>query len=436
MVKKSEKKSEKLDRGTIYKKTQNGNYFFRYQVNGRRKAVSLQTKDIDIARKKAEEMSRVVTAPSMEVVAAHVNHASFNHKKQTLNIGDAWSVYDKHPDKAKPATVSEQQAYAITWREFREFMADDDILLDDITVDIAVKYADHLRTCQLAVDTHNRKIRRLQKIFTTLSEYFSGENPFSNPGLKRKPREEQNTVRRLSFSKDQEQQLLDVLDNGNTKLKNRHEIRILFYLGMFTGQRMKDCALLQWNRIDFTHQRIWVRQFKTGKEVNIPIADDLTEVLKQAFEWKRNEYVLPNVAERYQTVDKNGKNIGANLLNIDVMRVIRWIGVEPSVHVPERKKKVTVYGFHSLRHSFASHCAEAGVPKAVAQSILGADSDVIDKYYVHVGDEAQKKAIQSIGFGNSEKESPQERNKKALEYIRSLKEKSAEVKKIEALLTG
>jgi integrase len=56
------------------------------------------------------------------------------------------------------------------------------------------------------------------------------------------------------------------------------------------------------------------------------------------------------------------------------------------------KKSVTVYGFHSLRHSFASHCAEAGVPEAVAQSILGAASDIIDKYCVHIGEEAQFKA--------------------------------------------
>jgi len=56
-------------------------------------------------------------------------------------------------------------------------------------------------------------------------------------------------------------------------------------------------------------------------------------------------------------------------VNLDVLRAIRWIGVEPSVTVPGRDKKVTVYGFHSLRHSFASFSAEAGIPKAVLLSI-------------------------------------------------------------------
>ena len=57
---------------------------------------------------------------------------------------------------------------------------------------------------------------------------------------------------------------------------------------------------------------------------------------------------------------------------------------------------MTVYGFHSLRHAFASFCAEAGVPQAVLLSILGTDSEIADKYYTHVGDAAQQQAIDAV----------------------------------------
>lgn len=109
-----------------------------------------------------------------------------------------------------------------------------------------------------------------------------------------------------------------------------------------------------------------MKQFKTGKEVTIPIAPKLLEVLQGALAWKAGEtdYVCSNIAARYNKTDARGKNVGNNLVNIDMLRVIRWIGLEPSVAVPGRDKKVTVYGFHSLRHSFASYCAEAGVPQA------------------------------------------------------------------------
>ena len=183
---------------------------------------------------------------------------------------------------------------------------------------------------------------------------------------------------------------------------------------------MKDCVLLRWNKINFNLKRIWVKQFKTGKEVTIPIAPKLLEVLQGALAWKTGEAdsVCPYIATRYYKTNVLGKNVGNNLVNIDMLRVIRWIGLEPSVEVPGRDKKVTVYGFHSLRHSFASYCAEAGVPQATVLSILGADSEIVNKYYTHVGDEAQRQAIAAI-TGELNGKSAQQRINEALELIRT-----------------
>ena len=205
---------------------------------------------------------------------------------------------------------------------------------------------------------------------------------------------------------------------------------------MFNGQRMKDCVLLRWNKINFNLKRIWVKQFKTGKEVTIPIAPKLLEVLQGALAWKTGEadYVCPNIATRYNKTNALGKNVGNNLVNIDMLRVIRWIGLEPSVAVPGRDKKVTVYGFHSLRHSFASYCAEAGVPQATVLSILGADSEIVNKYYTHVGDEAQRQAIAAV-TGESSGKSAQQRINEALELIRTSTESSdAVLTKVKAIL--
>lgn len=104
---------------------------------------------------------------------------------------------------------------------------------------------------------------------------------------------------------------------------------------------MKGCVLLRWNKINFNLKRIWVKQFKTGKEVTIPIAPKLLEVLQGALAWKAGEtdYVCSNIAARYNKTDARGKNVGNNLVNIDMLRVIRWIGLEPSVAVPGRDKK-------------------------------------------------------------------------------------------------
>ncbi|MDD7984380.1 tyrosine-type recombinase/integrase [Lentisphaera marina] len=425
---------KKISTGTVYQMVDNGTFYFRYQLKGKRKAVSLKTKNFREAIERAEEMVPVINAPTLDIVAAHVKHASFGIESKQLKLSEAWDTYDLHPDKATPATVSEQQSYQRTWVEFTKFMKGDPKLQDITTAD-AIKFADKLRKQKQAVDTHNRKIRRIKRIFETLNNYYPGANPFKSPALHRKRREEQdNHVRRLCFTREQELNLLKVLDDKKYEVINKPEIKVLYYIGMFSGQRMKDCALLQWDTVNFDRRRISVKQFKTGVNVSVPISEKLYTALQEAKQWKINNYVLPNISARYRQEDDNGKNTGATLINNDVMRVIKWIGLEPNQKIPGRKRAVSVYGFHSLRHSFASHCAEAGVPKAVTQSILGAASDILDQYYVHIGEDAQSLAIDAVTKHKDQKKSPQEKIDKVLDYISKLEIDSKEIRAIKKML--
>ena len=420
----------KLKIGTVYQKEEGGIYYFRYQVNGARKAISLKTRNRQAAIKEAERLVPLVQATSPEVIAAHVQYArNLAAPKKTLLLSQAWSIYEKSPERAIPDTVSEALAYKSTFAEFVDWIGNPSATVRDINDDTAARYADDMRKLNIAVSTHNRKIKRIRRVFRVLREYGNGDNPFGSPALLRKEREErEQDVHRLSFTREQEQQLRDVLADSKHKLMNKNEVRVIYYLGMFTGQRLKDCVLLRWSKINFDINRIWVKQFKTGKEVTIPIAPQLLKVLREAQEWQESPtgYVCPHVAARYNKTNAVGKNVGNNLVNIDVLRVIRWIGLEPSIKVPGRDKKVTVYGFHSLRHSFASYCAEAGVPQATVISILGADSDIVTKYYTHVGNEAQQQAIAAIS-GDFNASNAQSKIEEALTLINTSTASSDEV---------
>ena len=412
----------KLEIGTVYQKEDGGIYYFRYQVNGSRKAISLKTKNRKEAIKLAEQQIPLLKASSTEIIAAHVKYAKgLAIAEKNILLSQAWSIYSQSPERATPDTVSEELAYQSTFQAFVDWVNNPKTTLREITEKTAADYADFMRKQNIAVSTHNRKIKRIRRIFRVLREYWSGDNPFQSATLLRKEREErEQDVHRLSFSREQEQELRRVLADDKYKVLNKPEIRVIYYLGMFTGQRLKDCVLLRWSKIDLNMQRIWVKQFKTGKEVTIPIAEELNNILMAAQAWKNSDmdYVCPNVAARYNRIDERGKNIGNNLVNLDMLRVIRWIGVEPSVKVLGRDKRVTVYGFHSLRHSFASYCAEAGVPQATVISILGADSEIVSKYYTHVGDAAQRQAVAAIS-GRFTQVSAQKKVEEALELIRS-----------------
>ena len=331
--------------------------------------------------------------------------------------------------------MGELDAYHATLDEFAAFAGDPGLAVGDVTPELADQFAKHLRTLDISVVTHNRKFKRLRRIFRTLEDHAGGgKNPFSARSLMRQGREERgNEARRLAFTRSQEEALLAVLADTEHKIVHKPELRVVYHLGMFTGQRFKDCVLLKWDRVDLDRRRIWVRQFKTGKEVTIPLAPRLLDVLVEAQAWRRDGYVCPNVAARYGKLDGKGRNIGSSMLNHDALRVIRWIGLETCVEMPGRKRKVTVHGFHSLRHSFASHCAEAGVPKAVILSILGTNSEIVDNFYTHIGEEAQEKAILAL-YGGGGGVSDRERVEKALAFIDSRPDKSPDLQELERIL--
>ena len=415
--------------GTLRQKRKDGNYYYRLTVsNGLRKEFTLHTLNYDEAVRMASELDSIWLAPTKEVALAQMNALrGFSKPELDASFDEAWEIYRTHPDRAVPTTAEEQIGYHRTFQDFAAFatgITKKDVKhpatsIRAVKPELCEEYADDLRSRAISVDTHNRMLRRLRKVFSCLKEYYEGENPFRSKTLWRREREEQGkVVHRQAFTKEQEDRILAVLSDYDPKhkVRNKDEIRVIYTIGRYTGQRLKDCVLLQWQNIDMRHRRIWVTQFKTCKKVTIPIADKLYDALLEAEHWRRNQYVTPHCAERYNRTDEQGVNVGNNLINLDVLRPIRWIGLEPSIKVPGRKRKMTIYGFHSLRHSFASFCAEAGVPKATLLSILGTDSDIADKYYTHVSEESQKKAIAAIS-SRSTPSSSQEKIDRVLKLL-------------------
>ena len=427
----------KLPIGTLYQTRKGGTWYLRYMIQGQRKNVNLKTSDYDEALEEYERLLPTLQADTIEVVAAHVKVArQLGTPEKSLRLGAVWATYSVHPNRATPATMAEQMNYEATWNEFLQFVGKPEMYFHEISPELTAKFADHLRQQHISWETHNRKLRRLKKIARTLIDYLHGTNPFDAPTLQRKAREEQNlTARRLGFSPEQIAELQKALDDPAKVVLNKEEIKVIFYLGMYTGQRLKDCILLRWNRLDWTRNRVSVTQFKTGKQVSIPIAPKLAAVLKEALTWKTSDtdYVCPKVAERYLSENKHGKSYGNSLVNLDVMRVVRWVVGESSVKVPGRTKSVTIYGFHSLRHSFVSMCAAMNIPKATVLSIIGDSPAIVDEFYTHVGDEAQIAAVEAVA-GRIATRSPQERIDHALQYLDTLPD-CPEKQKLREILT-
>ena len=61
-----------------------------------------------------------------------------------------------------------------------------------------------------------------------------------------------------------------------------------------------------------------------------------------------------------------------------------------------RKHKAPDAGFHSLRHTFVSLSANAGVPLHIVQSIVGHESNAMTRHYFHENVAALQQAVEAI----------------------------------------
>ena len=78
-------KSVRLSVGSIFHKGPGKIYFYRYQVDGHRKTVSLQTTNCAEALRKAEEFIPIIKATSTEVIAAYVQQVAQNNTPKLRN---------------------------------------------------------------------------------------------------------------------------------------------------------------------------------------------------------------------------------------------------------------------------------------------------------------------------------------------------------------
>lgn len=151
----------------------------------------------------------------------------------------------------------------------------------------------------------------------------------------------------------------------------------LILLGYFTGQRLGDCATLEWKNVNMQKRVIYFKQIKTGKNVQVPMSDDLNEHLQFLTEFIDSKFVCPELAER-------GSG-GAHGLNESFGRIVKKAGIDSQRIQGKGTIHFNRLTFHSLRHSFNSAMAEAGVSQEIRMRLTGHSSFGMNTRYTHTG---------------------------------------------------
>ena len=122
--------------------------------------------------------------------------------------------------------------------------------------------------------------------------------------------------------------------------------------------------------------------------MTIPIHPALRDMLEQTPEVERGGYVLKAISEYYTRAKwRVGYELG---------HIFQAAGIATSVQIEGRRTKTPEATFHSLRHTFVSFAANAGVPLHIVQSIVGHESTAMTRHYYHENIDVLRSAVAAI----------------------------------------
>src|SRR5262245_27563531 len=202
-----------------------------------------------------------------------------------------------------------------------------------------------------------------------------------NPCLGLNPLEEES-VEREPFTPKELRKLLDAATGDWQRA-------IAF--AYFTGARLGDVANMRWSAIDWNKRLISFTPKKTKrgkKRLRIPIHPELEKELLKS----------PGVGDALLFPSLAGRETGgAHGLSAEFAAIMRKARVHGEIvrHTANGRGNTTK-SFHSLRHSFNSALANAGVGRELRQVLTGHASERMNEIYTHRDLEPMRQAIAAI----------------------------------------
>jgi integrase len=159
--------------------------------------------------------------------------------------------------------------------------------------------------------------------------------------------------------------------------------------GFFTGLRLRDVTELRWEAVDFKTGMLRVKTRKTGAVVLIPLHAEFSAWLSGQTRGIGKAPIFPDLAGR--------TGGGKSGLSMKFRGIMESAGVAGRILRQREKKSAgrtqSSLSFHSLRHSFNSALANAGVAQELRQKLTGHASAAMNTKYTHHELDALRAAV-------------------------------------------
>ena len=359
----------------------------RWMVNGR--VYVRSTKEGN--RKKAEKVAESILAPFqtrkeeeiLQTLAARVE--GLKRETNILPLDKAWDKFDASLAR-KTVSPLVNRIYHSRFRAFVAWMKENRPEVSEMRAVTDADAEAFMRAVRAkkSPKTFNDYRAVLSQMWRILADDARLD---SNPWQKIQPLERETHVRR-ELSVDE---LAAVVE------RTEGEMRVLFALGIYTGLRLGDCLALDWEVVDFVRGFIQWTPSKTKKHgtiVRIPLFPALARILEETPKARRHGVILPGLAADYERCNPQFcRKVKALFEESGIATQSDTGRVNPKT---KTKRKAVDVGFHSFRHTFVSLCANAGVPLAVVQAIVGHTNAAMTSHYFHVSDDALKSAVAAL----------------------------------------
>lgn len=161
----------------------------------------------------------------------------------------------------------------------------------------------------------------------------------------------------------------------------------MILMALRTGLRQGEVLGLQWEAIDWENRVLTVRHSfcdytrsltspKSNRERHVPLAHDIYELLR---------------ARRSDTGYVFTSQEGRPFLKSGHLRILKRV---------QKKAGLRKIGWHTLRHTFATHLVARGAPLRIVQELLGHSSITMTMRYTHVAAPNLRAAIDLLGARN------------------------------------
>ena len=149
--------------------------------------------------------------------------------------------------------------------------------------------------------------------------------------------------------------------------------RAFFTLAYGCGLRVSEAIHLRVGDIDGQRKCVHVHQGKGGKDRYVPVADDVLGVVRDYYRTHRNPtWVFPAHGRSGTGAHTADHPVSITTVQGAMRRTLHRCGITKAVHM------------HTLRHSYATHLIEAGVPVRHVQECLGHESLASTMIYLHI----------------------------------------------------